>query len=201
MKIVIASKNADKLREIRALFGKERGVEVLSLSDFPSCREVAENKTTFAGNAEKKAREYSRHTQSLTLADDSGLMVHFLNGRPGVYSARFAGENCTYADNNKRLLRLLKNVPPSKRGGTFVSVVSIYDNGRCVKTVRGECAGTIALEERGKKGFGYDPIFIPKGFKKTYAEMTPAEKNKISHRGRALQKARQAVLKYLKKKN
>ena len=197
-KIVIGSKNKDKARELRALL-KRSGIRVLSLEDFPGCPEAVESGKTFTANAEKKARQYSRHTQTLTLADDSGLMVSRLRGAPGVYSARFAGENCTYQDNNKKLLRLLKNVPAPKRGAKFVSVIAIYDKGRRIKTVRGESVGRISDRMRGTKGFGYDPVFIPRGLSKTYAELSPAEKSKISHRGKALRKAQAVVRQYLRK--
>ena len=196
--VVLGTKNPDKLRELRSLLRKEP-VSVLSLQDFPRCPEAVENGKTFAANAEKKARTYSKHTRSLTLADDSGLMVPCLKGRPGVYSARFAGKHCTYGDNNRKLLRLLRKVTPAKRRAKFVCVVALYDNGRHVKTVRGECAGRIAFEERGKRGFGYDPVFIPKGFTRTFAELGAGTKNKVSHRAKALKAAKRVVLGYLRR--
>jgi len=133
----------------------------------------------------------------LTLADDSGLMVSYLKGKPGVLSARFAGRGCTYQDNNRKLLRMLKEVLAAKRGAKFVSVAAIYDNGRFVEAVKGECRGRIAFRERGKKGFGYDPVFVPAGFSRTFAELPPRIKNSISHRAKALWKARKVILKYL----
>ena len=193
--LVVGTKNKDKSSEIRTLL-KDVPVRVLSLSDFPDCPEVIENGKTFVANAEKKAKGYSKYTCALTLADDSGLMVSYLNGKPGVYSARFAGENCSYQDNNRKLLRLLEKIPVHKRKAKFVCVMSLYDNGRRVNTVRGECEGTIALSERGKHGFGYDPVFIPKGFKKTFAELGQA-KNKISHRAKALKAAKQIISEYI----
>ena len=194
--IVIGTKNRDKLKEIRRLL---RGlkVQVLSLEDFPHCLDVVEDGKTFEANAKKKARVYSRHVRGLALADDSGLMVNALRGKPGVYSARFAGPGCTYADNNLKLLRVLRSVPDSKRKAKFVCVIAIYDNGRLIQTVRGECRGRIAHEVRGLNGFGYDPVFIPDGFSKTYAELSKTQKNKISHRGRALCAARQVLEHYL----
>ena len=185
-KIVLGSKNKDKLREIQALM-KGAGVQALSLADFKDCPDVAETGKTFEANARLKARDYSKHTHLLTLADDSGLRVDALNGKPGVYSARFAGSGCTYHDNNQKLLALLKG---KRRRAKFVCVMSLYDNGRCVNTVRGECKGSVAFSQRGKHGFGYDPIFIPRGFTKTFAELGPAVKNKISHRGKALRKVK-----------
>ena len=196
--VVLGTKNPDKLRELRSLL-REEPVRVLSLQDFPRCAEPVENGKTFAANAEKKARQYSRCTRTLTLADGSGLVVPALNGRPGVYSARFAGKNCTYQDNNQKLLKLLSGVPPSKRNAKFVCVIAVYDNGKFVRTVRGECAGSIAAEEKGRKGFGYDPVFIPRGFSKTFAELSRTEKNKISHRAKALKAAKRAIVGYLRR--
>ena len=186
--IVIGTKNKDKLRELKRLL---RGVRlrVKSLADFQKSPNVKETGKTFEANAKLKARFYSRHVKGLAFADDSGLMVKALNGRPGVYSARFAGQGCTYLDNNRKLIRLLKNTPNAKRGAKFVCVIAIYDNGKLLGVVRGECAGRITHEIRGKQGFGYDPVFIPRGLKKTYAELSKSHKNRISHRGRALRAA------------
>ncbi len=196
--IVIGTKNKDKLRELQALL-KGTGVNVLSLRDFPHCPEAHENGRTFEANARKKARLYSKHTKMLTIADDSGLMVSTLKGKPGVYSARFAGPGCNYEDNNRKLLRLLKNLPRSKRKAKFVCVIAIYDKGKFIKAVRGECRGSIAAEIKGKNGFGYDPVFIPEGFSKTYAELKPAAKNRVSHRGKALRAAVKEILAYSSK--
>ena len=194
--IVLGTKNKDKLRELQALL-KGAKIRVQSLADFADCPEVAEDGRTFEANARKKARFYSLHTKSLLLADDSGLMVNALNGKPGVYSARFAGDHCTYLDNNKKLLQLLDGKPASKRKAKFVSFMALYDKGRFIAGVKGECFGGIAFEARGNKGFGYDPVFIPDGFAKTFAEIAPASKNKISHRGKALQKAKKEILKHI----
>lgn len=193
--IILGTKNQNKLRELKKLL-RGSGMKVLSLRDFPKCPDVAEDGKTFEANARKKARLYSRHTKSFVLADDSGLMVSFLKGKPGVYSARFAclsgrqaGSGCTYHDNNRKLLRLLARIPKAKRRAKFVCVMALYNKGRFVNRVRGECHGTIAFEEKGKNGFGYDPVFIPDGFSKTFAELSPAIKNKISHRAKALKEA------------
>lgn len=194
---MIGTKNKDKQRELQSLL-KGRGVKVLSLEDFPHCPEAHEHGRTFEANARKKARVYSKHTKMLTLADDSGLMVSALNGKPGVYSARFAGPGCTYQNNNRKVLRLLGNLPAPKRKAKFVSIVAIYDSGKSVGVVKGECRGRIARAERGKNGFGYDPVFIPEGFTKTFAELSPKTKNRISHRGKALRKAKQRLLRRLR---
>ena len=192
--IILGTKNKDKLRELRSLL-KGSKVTVRSLSEFPGCPEAVENGRTFEANARKKARAYSLYTKSAALADDSGLMVHALNGRPGVYSARFAGKNCTYQDNNAKLLRLLK--PKKNRRAKFVSCMALYDNGRFIACVKGECRGKITAEARGKNGFGYDPVFIPAGSAKTFAEISSAAKNKISHRSNALKKVKKDIIRHL----
>jgi XTP/dITP diphosphohydrolase len=194
-KLVLGTRNEEKRRELERLL-KGSGIQVLSLEKFPECPEAAENGKTFEANARKKAGHYSRFTRRLTLADDSGLMVDFLKGKPGVLSARFAGEPCSYADNNRKLLGLLGSLPPERRAAKFVCVMALYDSGRPVKVVRGECRGRIASAEKGRNGFGYDPVFIPKGFKKTFAELSPSTKNRISHRGKALRLAKRAILDY-----
>ena len=173
-------------------------VEVLSLESFPSCPDVVESGRTFDANARKKARIYSKCTGFLTLADDSGLVVPFLNGRPGIYSARFAGKDCTYRDNNQKLLKLLAGAKAEKRQAKFVCVMALYNEGRAAGVVRGECRGKIALVGKGRNGFGYDPVFIPKGFSKTFAELSAVTKNKISRGGKALRAAKKAVLAFLK---
>ena len=195
--LVLATQNKDKLRELRRLM-KGVNLRVLSLSDFPSCPDPVENGRTFESNAKKKARAYSLHTQGLVLADDSGLMVRALNGKPGVYSARFAGDGCSYRDNNLKLLRLLKRKKtPAARRAKFVSVMALYDSGKFLTAVRGECDGFIAVDARGSNGFGYDPLFVPAGKKRTFAELSPREKNKISHRSKALALAKKELLKFL----
>lgn len=193
--VVIGTKNKDKCRELARLL-KKSGIRVLSLSDFSSCREAVETARTFEGNARLKARHYAAWTKQLTLADDSGLMVNALNGRPGVYSARFAGPGCTYLDNNEKLLRLLAKKPHASRKAKFVCVMALYQGRKFIGAVRGECRGRIAHEIKGRNGFGYDPVFIPDGFKKTFAELPPAAKNKISHRAKALAAAKKLILRY-----
>ena len=188
LKVLLGTKNPDKCRELRRLL-RRVGVRVQSLRDFPHCPDVVEDGRTFEANAKKKARVYARHTGVMTLADDSGLKVCALRGKPGVYSARFAGPRCSYDDNNRKLLRLLRGVPRQKRGATFVCVAVLYKGRRLVGCVRGECHGRIAFEAQGQNGFGYDPVFIPAGYKKTFAELSPGLKNRLSHRGRALRKA------------
>ncbi len=195
--VVLATQNRDKLRELQGLM-LDTNVAVRSLSTFPKSPAVREDGKTFEANAEKKARVYSKRTCSLVIADDSGLEVKALRGRPGVYSARFAGPKCTYADNNRKLLQAMRTVSWPKRIACFVSVISVYDNGKKVATVRGECKGKIGYLEKGANGFGYDPVFVPKGSAKTYAEMSAAEKGRLSHRGKALKLAKKVLLSYLR---
>ncbi len=195
--VVLATQNKDKLRELQGLMLGTK-VIVRSLSTFPKSPSVREDGRTFEENAEKKARVYSRRTRSLVLADDSGLEVKALGGRPGVYSARFAGPKCSYADNNRKLLQSIRSVSWPKRKALFVSVISVYDNGKKVATVRGECEGKIGYLEKGTNGFGYDPVFVPKGSAKTYAQMSAAEKGRLSHRGKALKLAKKVLLDYLR---
>ncbi len=197
--VLLATQNKDKLRELQSLLRGTK-VHVCLLSEFPRTPSVREDGKTFEENAEKKARVYSKRTRSFVLADDSGLEVRALGGRPGVYSARFAGPRCSYADNNQKLLSLLRDVSWPKRDARFVSVVSAFDNGRKVATVRGECEGRIGYLEKGRNGFGYDPVFIPKGLGKTYAELTSAKKNALSHRGKALRKVKKILLHYLSRR-
>lgn len=192
--IVIGSANRDKARELERLLADLR-VKVLTLDAFSKAPKVVENGRTFEANARKKARAYSKLSDHLTLADDSGLCVKALNNRPGVYSARFAGPGCDYLDNNKKLLRLLKGRPAAERSAFFCSTVALYRQGKKIAVVKGVCRGRIADAMRGSNGFGFDPTFIPSGSRKTFAEMTPAHKNAVSHRGRALDQ----VKKFLKK--
>ncbi|WP_425060399.1 dITP/XTP pyrophosphatase [Sporomusa carbonis] len=183
--IVVASKNAGKVAEIKAaLTGLP--YTVVSLADLGSFPEAPENGVTFAENACSKAGFYARLTGRLCLADDSGLEVDYLKGAPGVYSARYAGEHASDADNNQKLLDNLIGVPPEKRTGRFRCVLALADAGKTLLTAEGAVEGIILSEPRGDKGFGYDPLFFLPEFDRTLAEMSPEEKNVISHRGRAL---------------
>lgn len=196
--IVISSRNKEKKRELRALL-KGLRVRVLDLNDFPSAPAVKETGKTFEANAKLKALKIARHTNRLTIADDSGLAVDALHGKPGVKSARFAGGKATYEGNNIKLLKLLKGVPAGKRKAKFVSVVAIAVPEGILGTVRGECRGRITLEPKGKNGFGYDPVFYSPEFGRTFAEISASQKNSVSHRGRALRKARAVIQSLLRK--
>ena len=183
MKIVIATRNAHKLEEIHAIFHFQ-GLEVCSASDFPDVPDTIEDRDTLEGNAIKKAQELCDTTGLMTMADDSGLEVEALNGAPGVYSARYAGEPCSYENNNEKLLRELSG--KDNRRARFRTVIALARPGEQALTVEGKCEGIIIDHLRGEHGFGYDPLFVPDGYSETFAELSSEVKNKISHRANAL---------------
>lgn len=197
MQLLVASRNRHKLREIEAILA-ELDFELKSSADIPGLAEVEENGATVRDNAIKKAVETARAAKMLTIADDTGLEVDALGGEPGVKSARYAGEEATYHENNQKLLAALRAVPMEKRTARFRCVVAIADAHGLVEVVEGICNGTILEEERGGGGFGYDPLFIPDGQVKTFAELSPDVKNRISHRAKALQKAWAVLSRYLR---
>ena len=184
--IVAASRNRHKIEEIEAIT-KKFGMRIISRDEagIPPV-EIEEDGQTFEENSFKKASEIMKLCGQITYAYDSGLMVDYLNGAPGVYSARFAGEDGNDAKNNEKLLKLMEGVPADKRKAKFVSVITmVYPDGT-VLTARGECPGTILTAPAGDGGFGYDPLFVPEGYEKTFAQLTADEKNAISHRAVAL---------------
>ena len=193
MELVVATRNQDKLKEIKTLL-KGLPIKVISLNSFKDVPEVIEDGKTLQANAKKKAVQVSRHLKRLAVADDSGLEVPVLGNRPGVYSARFSGKGATYSSNNKKVLRLLKAVPRSKRKACFKCVIAVADKGKVVGIAEGRCRGRIGFEPKGRRGFGYDPIFVPDGHKKTFAQMGFKKKNKISHRSKALVKAKKLII-------
>jgi XTP/dITP diphosphohydrolase len=196
MRIVLATNNKDKINEIkRILLGFQ--AEVLTLEDFPGFPKIEETGKTLEENAVLKAETIFRFTHLPSLADDSGLEVEVLNGAPGVLSSRFAGEHCSYQDNNRKLLSLMKDVPPEKRGAKFVCVVAIAKGVDDITTVRGEVKGVITMVEKGENGFGYDPVFFIPQLNRTFAQLTLEEKNRFSHRAQAFTKARELILKGL----
>jgi len=197
MKLVVATRNKDKLKEIKTLL-KGLPIKVISLNSFKDVPEVIEDGKTLEANARKKAIQVSRHLKKLAVADDSGLEVPVFGNRPGVYSARFSGKGATYSSNNKKVLRLLKGTPISKRTACFRCVIAVADKGKVVGIAEGRCRGRIGFEPKGRAGFGYDPIFVPNGHKKTFAEMGLKKKNRISHRGKALVKAKKLIIDFLK---
>lgn len=193
MKMILASKNEHKLQEIKYIL-KDFGIELISMAEAGlENLEIIEDGETFEENSMKKAVTVMKKTNTISIADDSGLEVDYLGGKPGVYSARFAGENATNSQNNNKLLKMLENVPMTERGGRFVSVISVaFPDGQRL-SVRGECEGIISLEEKGTKGFGYDPLFIVPEYNKTFAELGNEIKNNISHRAKALVKFRKEL--------
>ncbi len=187
MEILVASNNMKKLGEIKSILSDLiPDITLLTLRDVGFKDDIIEDADTFEGNALIKVNALSDFG-CITVADDSGLSVDFLDGAPGVYSARYAGEPCNDDNNNKKLLSALDGVPYEKRGAKFVSVIACrFPNGEAF-TVRGECPGVILDAPQGDSGFGYDPLFYHEGFGKTFAELSSEEKNTISHRGKALE--------------
>ena len=193
MQIVAATKNKHKIDEIQAIT-REFGMDIIARDEagVPDI-DIVEDGETFEANSEKKAREIMELCGEITIADDSGLMVDALGGAPGVYSARFAGEEGNDQKNNEKLIDLLADVAPENRTARFVSVITmVYPDGSKI-AARGECEGHILYHPRGSNGFGYDPLFIPVGYDKTFAELSGEEKNKISHRALALQNLRKQL--------
>ena len=189
--VLIATRNKDKVLEINHKL-KGLGLEVKSFLDFPHFPEVIEDGKTIEENALKKARTGFLATGLTTLADDTGLEVEALNGAPGLYSSRYAGDNATYADNRRKLLLELEGIPPDKRRAVFRTVVVIFDKDG-FNQLEGRCKGLITEDERGTGGFGYDPIFLLPEYGMTFAEMPLKLKNRVSHRGRAVEKAIQII--------
>ncbi|MEX2344730.1 MAG: RdgB/HAM1 family non-canonical purine NTP pyrophosphatase [Balneolaceae bacterium] len=189
--LLLASANSHKIEELLQVLNP-LGVELKSTLDFPGAEDVVEDQPDLNGNALKKARHWFKKTGLPSLADDTGLEVEALDGAPGVYSARYAGENVTYQDNVDKLLSELKG--HSNRNAQFRTVIA-FVNGSEEHLFEGICEGEITPAERGEKGFGYDPVFQPEGYEKTFAELEAEEKNKISHRGQAVQK----FIEFLKK--
>jgi XTP/dITP diphosphohydrolase len=189
--IVIATANKHKLAEIfQILAGME--CKILSLADFPDIPPIEESGSSFQENALIKARFVYQSTSCLTMADDSGLEVDAIDGAPGIYSARFAGKAHDYAANNQKLLQQMHEVPDNHRTAQFRCVVAIV-GGKIEQVVEGIVQGKIIRELRGIKGFGYDPLFVPKGMTKTFAELGEKAKNKMSHRAKAFLKARRII--------
>lgn len=187
MKLLIATHNQHKVTEIRQIF-QSPGLELISAADVPGLpQDIDEDADTFEGNALKKARTLCQTSGLWTLADDSGLEVAALNNAPGVHSARYAGPECVSAENNRKLLRELDGV--SNRSARFRCAIALCAPDGREWTVDGSCAGHIIDAPRGAAGFGYDPLFVPDGYDKTFAELGPDTKNRISHRANALKRA------------
>lgn len=196
-KLLVATTNAGKLKEFQTLF-HTLPIELFSLKKIPSWKEVPETGSTFAENALMKARGYALQSGLATLAEDSGLCCDALEGAPGIYSARFAGKDKNDADNNSKLLKLLQKLPVNCRGAQYESHIAIVDAaGETIGTCYGIVRGVIHSEPHGDQGFGYDPLFFYPPFQKTFGQVPLTEKNKVSHRAHAMQKARQILADYL----
>ncbi len=183
MELLLATRNQHKTREFRELLGGN--CNLIDLSSLPNVVMPEETGQTFAENATSKAVSVSKDRQSLVVADDSGLELEVLGGAPGIYSARYAGENASDTDNVDKLLRELRNVSDEKRSARFRCVIALAQNGKVLRTFEGIVEGRIVDLPRGASGFGYDPVFQPNGFPQTFAEMAPELKNNISHRAKA----------------
>jgi XTP/dITP diphosphohydrolase len=216
-KIIVATRNPHKLAELRSLLSSVAS-NIVAISDFPDIPEVVEDRDTLEGNALKKAEETAQHLQArgvkepfIVLADDSGLEVDALGGAPGVLSARFAeyegvfpdksvsktksSRTVTYHDNNLKLLRLMKNVADERRTARFRCVIALVASEGRKEIAEGVCKGKIIHAERGAHGFGYDPLFVPDGYDETYAELGAEVKDRISHRGKAMDMAKEFLAK------
>ncbi|MDO7786325.1 XTP/dITP diphosphatase [Desulforamulus aquiferis] len=192
MKLVLATNNKGKVKELDQLL-KPLGFEVVPIGQYPGFQEVEEDGDTFEANAIKKAVAAAEFTGELALADDSGLEVDALKGAPGVHSARFAGEPKDDQRNNNKLLQLMEGVPEKERTGRFRCVIAVSTPDGKTQTADGACQGLILREMKGIGGFGYDPLFYVTEFKKTFAELDLTTKNLISHRGKALQRAKEIL--------
>jgi len=192
MKLVLATRNEDKIQEIKSLL-QDLSIDILTFKDFDFFPETIEDQSTLEGNAEKKARAIWKKFHIPALADDTGLFVDALNGKPGLYSSRFAGENATYKQNRQKLLYMLKNIPKEKRTATFRTIIVFIDKKGSKFVVNGECKGYIGFKEKGENGFGYDSIFYYDNVNRSFAELASEEKNKVSHRGIALRNIRAII--------
>jgi len=191
--VVLATHNPHKVKEIMAIF-IDTPIHFVTLDEFPGAPDVVEDGKTLEDNAQKKAYEIARFTKQIALADDSGLEVDFLDGQPGVISARFAGASCSFADNNNKLLKLMKGVPTEHRRARFRCVMALAVPKGATQTVEGVLDGYITDRCRGEEGFGYDPVFLVPDQGKTLAELGPTLKNSLSHRFKALQAMRPIIL-------
>jgi len=188
LKIVIASGNDGKIEEIKNYSGHLNSkIKWLTYKDVGGFPQVKESGDTFLENAKIKASAISEHTRKMVVADDSGLAVDWLGGKPGIFSSRYAGKYATDQDNRNKLLQQLKSVPSDQRTARFICSLVLWDPEKgMIFNTYGVCEGSIGYAEKGSGGFGYDPLFIPQGYSKTLAQLSPEEKNKISHRGKAL---------------
>lgn len=195
--LVVATKNKKKLEEIREIL-EDLNLKITSLSNYRRIPRIIENGRTFKENAVKKAIKIARFTKKLTLGEDSGICVDALKGKPGIYSSRFAGRDKDDLKNNLKLLKLLADLPLNKRKAHYACAVALADKDGLVGVVEGRCSGLIGFALKGNFGFGYDPVFVVPKYKKTFAQLGPSIKHKMSHRFRALRKAKNIILDYFK---
>jgi XTP/dITP diphosphohydrolase len=193
MDIVLATRNKKKIAEMKRIT-QNMSISIFTLDDFPGCPEVVEDGATFEENATKKARAVSAFTGKAALADDSGLEVYALEGAPGILSARFAGKGADDRKNTERLLFEMRSVSMEQRGARFVCSIALAFPDGSIHTFQGYAEGTIGIEPRGSRGFGYDPVFYPEGHERTFAEMDDNEKDVLSHRGKALKKVHKFLI-------
>lgn len=195
-KVIFATGNMGKIREVREILS-DLGMEVVSMKEAGISAKINEDGKSYEENALIKAREIAKHTDAIIMADDSGLEIDYLNGEPGIYSARYLGEDTSYSVKNKNLIDRLEGVPDDKRTARFVcTIAAVLPDGREL-TTRGIIEGRIGYEEAGENGFGYDPIFYVPEFGRTTAQLSPEEKNRVSHRGRALELMKAELAKWL----
>ena len=194
---MVSTGNIDKVKEIKDIL-KDLPIEVVSKKDIGLGHiDVLEDGNTLEENSIKKAKALAEKTEYMVLADDSGLFVDILNGEPGVYSSRYAGEEGNNEKNNIKLLQELKNIPLEERNASFKTVIVLITEKKEITTVYGECKGTIGFDMKGNNGFGYDPLFKPEGFDKTFGDLGEGIKNKISHRAKAMENLKIEILKLL----
>ena len=196
MELVVATGNKGKLREIRELL-KDLPYTVTSLADYPDAPEIIEDGKSFAQNAIIKAATIAQYTRKLTMGEDSGLEVKALKNRPGIYSARYSGPGATDQRNNAKLLREMRGIPEEKRTARYRCCAAVADAHGLIDVVSGQCGGIITERARGKNGFGYDPYFLIKRYQKTFGELDPSIKSRISHRARAMKKLYQVLKAYV----
>lgn len=196
-KLVVSTGNQHKIEEIKKIL-KDLPIEVVSKKEIGlGGLNIVEDGETLEENSIKKAKGLAEKIDYMVLADDSGLFVDALNGQPGVYSSRYGGEEGNDEKNNKKLLEELKDIPLEKRTAKFKAVIALITEEKEIKIVKGECKGKIAFENKGYNGFGYDPLFLPEGYNKSFAELGEDIKNKISHRARALENLKLEIQKII----
>jgi len=198
--MVVATRNKKKLKEIKEIM-QDLNLKITSLDNFKNLPPIREDGKTFKENAIKKALRIAKATKKFTLGEDSGLCVDALGGRPGIYSSRFSGREKSDLKNNLKLLHLLEGFPLHKRKAHYVCAVALADQHGLAGVVEGKCFGLIGFKLEGRHGFGYDPLFIIPKYKKTFAQLGPDIKHRMSHRFRALKKTRKIIFKYLRGEN